>query len=272
MNTKEDAPREDKTVKLASKSPATPQGAGSRRWLLRGGVAGAAGLSLAGGALAVSHFVHPGTAATQADSTATAQATAARLKEFFSILATGEALAQTFYSNGIAHFEALRLDAASLTALVAIRNEEQLHFNLAIAQGGVPATTHFSFPSGPNTFTNRALFFATQQQIEDLTNGALLAFINDTAAMGLTRLAQLGGQLMQVEGGHRALGRAIWGVLTAQPFANWGFGPVTVAHFTDVPAHVKAAGFLNPKAGNDFAFTQVNPSLPGLVFTSPGNL
>ncbi|TPV99050.1 MAG: hypothetical protein USCAAHI_01518 [Beijerinckiaceae bacterium] len=62
------------------------------------------------------------------------------------------------------------------------------------------ATTQFSFPNGHDTFTQRHLFLQTQQLAEELTNGALLAWINDMATMGQPRLAQIGGELMQVEG------------------------------------------------------------------------
>jgi hypothetical protein len=60
--------------------------------------------------------------------------------------------------------------------------------------------------------------------------------------MGLPRLAELGGQLMQVEGG-RVMGRVIMG---EDPIPNRGFGLV-LDHFTDVPAAVTAAGF--PESG-----------------------
>jgi hypothetical protein len=130
----------------------------------------------------------------------------------------------------------------------------------------VPATTHFSFPHGPQTFKDRSLFLKTQQLSEELTNGALLAWIKDMASMGKPRLAQIGGQLMQVEGGHRVVGRVLQG---AEPFDNWGFGPVGPDHFSQVPAAVEAAGFLSPRPGNDFEFHPVSPAFPGVIHTSP---
>jgi hypothetical protein len=227
----------------------------SRRWLLRGAATGAA---------------LTGAMALQAPSVlADSLSGGSTLTEFFSILATGEALFVTFYSNAIANAETLGLSGPALNALRAIATEEQLHLNLALAQGGVPATTTFSMPHGAATFTNRSLFLQTQQLGEDLTNGALLAWILDTASMGLPRAAELGGQLMQVEGGHRVIGRVLMG---AEPFPNWGFGPVVLAHFTDVPAAVAAAGFLSPVAGNEFAYQPVSPRFPGVVNTTPGSL
>lgn len=87
--------------------------------------------------------------------------------------------------------------------------------------------------------------------------------------MGRPRLAELGGQLMQVEGGHRVFGRVLLGI---DPIPNWGFGPVVLDHFTQVPAAVTAAGFLSPKQGNDFEFHPVSPSFPGVINTTPGNI
>lgn len=210
-----------------------------------------------------------GTAATLWDVQAAHAAGAdagAKIKEYFSILATGEALFVTFYNNAVANHAALGLDGNALKALRAILAEEQIHYNFAVANGGVPATVHFSFPHGRKTFANRSLFLETQQLSEELTNGALLAWIKDMAAMGQPRLAQIGGQLMQVEGGHRVVGRVI---LNAEPWDNWAFGPVALKTFLDVPAAVKAHGFLSPQSGNDFAYYRVSASFPGVINKSP---
>lgn len=226
-----------------------------RRWVLRGVVAGATAAALTGAG-----------AVTALQVQAEALSGGATLKEFFSILATGEELFVTFYRLGIEHHRRLGLEGAALNALQAIMVEEQIHRDFAIAQGGVPATNHFSFPHGKETFEHREVFLATQQLAEELTNGALLAWIKDTAAMGMPRLAELGGQLMQVEGGHRVVGRVIQG---AEPWDNWAFGPVSLDHFTDVPEAVAAAGFLSPRPGNDFTFKSVSDHFPGVINTNP---
>ncbi|HZT99400.1 MAG TPA: hypothetical protein VFA10_07060 [Ktedonobacteraceae bacterium] len=229
----------------------------SRRRLLYGaaGVAGVAVAGVAATALINRQAVH-----------AEGISASSILTEYFSILATGEALFVTFYSHGVANHEQLGIQGSALTALKAILTEEQIHLNFALAHGGVPATTHFSFPHGPATFQDRALFLATQQLGEDLTNGALLAWIKDMATMDQPRLAQIGGQLMQVEGGHRVVGRVI---MNANPWDNWAFGPVALNSFLQVPAVVKAAGFLSPRPGNDFAFHPVSASFPGVINTKP---
>lgn len=230
----------------------------SRRRMLLGVAAGVAGTAVAGvaaTALLQARAVH---AETASDSSI--------LTEYFSILATGEALFVTFYSHAIASYAKLGIHGNALNALEAIRAEEQIHLNFALANGGVPATTHFSMPHGEATFDDRDLFLETQQLGEDLTNGALLAWIKDMATRNHPRLAQIGGQLMQVEGGHRVVGRVI---MNAEPWDNWGFGPVVLSSFLQVPAAVKAAGFLSPKPGNDFAYHRVSASFPGLINTQP---
>lgn len=229
----------------------------SRRQLLLGAVAGAAGAAGAGAAAVafLNGFALPAEAAPSDG-----------LTEYFSILATGEALFVTLYSNAVANHKQLNFSGEALDALLAIRTEEQIHLNFALANGGVPATTHFSFPHGAATFTNRSLFLETQQLGENLTNGALLAWIKDMAKMGFPRLAQIGGELMQVEGGHRVVGRVL---MNANPWDNWAFGPVALSSFLQVPAAVKAAGFLSPRPGNDFAYHQVSASFPGVINTTP---
>lgn len=226
-----------------------------RRWILRGAVAATTGAALTGASALTALQVH-----------AEAMSGGATLKEFFSILATGEELFVTFYRLGIAHRAQLGLTRVEVNALAAIMVEEMIHRDFAVAQGGVPATNHFSFPHGDDTFEHRSLFLSTQQLGEELTNGALLAWIKDMAAMGMVRLAELGGQLMQVEGGHRVVGRVILG---AEPWDNWAFGPVVLEHFTQVPAAVTAAGFLSPRPGNDFVFKPVSTHFPGVIHTRP---
>ncbi len=187
------------------------------------------------------------------------EAEAAPLAEYFSILATGEALFVTFYVNALRHHADLDLHGDLYDAIWAIATEEQIHYDFAVARGGTAATTHFSFPHGIETFRRRDLFWQTQQLAEELTNGALLAWINDMAAMGRTRLAQIGGQLMQVEGGHRVVGRV---ATQANPWDNWAFGPVAKGlKFLDVPTVVKSHGFLSPTGGNDFVFTPLAAAL-----------
>jgi hypothetical protein len=73
--------------------------------------------------------------------------------------------------------------------------------------------------------------------------------------------------LMQVEGGHRVVGRVLF---DAEPWDNWAFGPVApLKSFLQVPDAVKAAGFLSPRPGNDFTFHPVSAKFPGVINTAP---
>jgi hypothetical protein len=188
------------------------------------------------------------------------------LREVFNILATGERLSVTFYQGAVANNERLGFDSAQLLSLKAILVEEQIHVNAADAQGGMPATTHFSFPLGAATFTDRAAFLTTMKLLEEQTSAALLALIKDCARRGLAQHARLAGQLLAVEGGHRVVGRMLGGT---QPVADWAFAPATIKHILDVPAVAAREGFLNPTPGNDHAYQPVSASLPGVTFTTP---
>jgi ferritin-like protein len=188
------------------------------------------------------------------------------LLEVFNILSTGEKLNVVFYSMGVANRNQLGFTDTELASLQAILVEEQIHNHFAELNGGVAVTTRFSFPLGAMTFTDRASFLATMQGIEDVTNGALLALIKDFADRSLGRYAQFAGQLMQVEGGHRAVNRAL---RNAYPLEDWAFGPVTIAHFQDVPGVVAKAGFLSPTAGNDYAYQPVSMTLSSVTSVGP---
>jgi hypothetical protein len=104
------------------------------------------------------------------------------------------------------------------------------------------------------------------QGIEDVTNGALLALILDFADRGMGSYARFAGQLMQVEGGHRVVNRVL---RNASPLEDWAFGPVTIAHFQDVPGVVSNAGFLSPTAGNDYAYQPMDIPLGSVTSTAP---
>ena len=74
--------------------------------------------------------------------------------DYYNILATGEALFTTFYALAVQHRFQLGLFGADLLAVQAIAAEEQLHLDFAKSLGGTPATDHFSFPHGADTFTD----------------------------------------------------------------------------------------------------------------------
>jgi hypothetical protein len=228
----------------------------TRRAVLGGGTLGAAAAAL-GALTPLTAFAK---AAPQSDS---------GLTQYFDILATGEALFTTFYQLAVLHHQRLGLRGGALNAIQAIAAEEEIHLKLAQAQGGTPATLNFSFPDGEATFSDLGAFLRTQQVAEELTNGALNAWVNDMATNGQPRLAQLGAQLQQVEGGHRVIGRVLAG---SNPYDDWAFGPVVLSSFLQVPQAVTAAGFLSPRPGNNFPFTPAPAFFPGVMNTTPGQL
>lgn len=242
------------------------------RVMSRRGILGAAALSAAGLA---------GVAATIAAPVAQASPSV-DLTTYYSILATGEALFTTFYALGVQHHRRLGFWGEDLNALQAIAATEEIHYEFARSQGGTAATLTYSFPHGSATFESRQLYLETMELAETLTSGALLAWLLDMANAGNNRLAQLGGQLMQVEGGHRLFARVLrgqdflglpfGGEQGAEPFPNWAFAPVVLSSFTQVPQAVTAAGFLTPTTGNSFPYTPFSDTFPGLINTSPGTL
>lgn len=238
----------------------------SRRSMLGGAALSAAGLA--------------GFAATMG--APAAQAAPIDLTTYYSILATGEALFTTFYALGVQNHRRLGFWGEDLNGLQAIAATEEIHYQFATSQGGTAATLTFSFPHGAATFQSRQLYLETMELAETLTNGALLAWILDMANNNQPRLAQLGGQLMQVEGGHRLFARVLrgqdfiglpfGGEPGAEPFPNWAFAPVVLQSFTQVPQVVTQNGFLSPTNGNSFPYTPYSATFPGLTNTSPGTL
>src|SRR5947208_12675276 len=79
---------------------------------------------------------------------AEAHSSGMNLTEYFNILATGEAMSATFYSNAVANHRQLGIHGDDLAALQAIHAEEVMHLKFAQSYGGKLATTHFSFPQG----------------------------------------------------------------------------------------------------------------------------
>lgn len=188
------------------------------------------------------------------------------IKTIFSIAATAERLAVTFYSNGVKNFGKLGIHGLNADDIEAALVEEQIHELFFVANGGAPLTSTFSFPHGQATFENLQLFIATQQQLEGVFDSAFLAAIKEFAQLGRPDLAQIAGQIACIESEHRALGRQIAGL---SPADNWAFAPVFVESVGDAPAVIAAAGFLSPVPGNTFTYHQVSTVEPGVTFRTP---
>jgi len=266
----------------------------SRRVLLKGAVAGAAGVAVAGTGVGIlsARSVHASvTAATHAAArnahvAVTGNREITNLQQdklkfnakrqttdsivtILTVARTAEQLAVTFYTNGIANADKLGITGDNLAYLKAALVEEQIHQQLFTASGGQSLATTFSFPQGPQTFTDLKTFIATQQQLEGVFDSAFLAAIMEFAQLGRPDLAQLSGQIACVESEHRALGRVIGGLVPAD---NYAFVPVLVASVGDAPALVQKAGYLSPTSGNSYTYQQVSTSGAGVEQLKPFSL
>lgn len=250
----------------------------SRRTLLKGAAAGVGVIAGAGAlsALPVQAMV-TGDSGGSAQSTTSGQMqnmapltssrqTVDSIVTILTVARTAEQLAVTFYSNGIANADKLGLTGDNLAYIKAALVEEQIHQQFFAANGGQSLADTFSFPQGPQTFTDLKTFIATQQQLEGVFDSAFLAAILEFAQLGRPDLAQIAGQVATIEAEHRALGRAIGGL---SPADNWAFTPVLIASVGDAPALITKAGYLSPKSGNSYTYQAVSTSGAGVDYQKP---
>ena len=269
MNTPEDISKETTSTNSSSSFTARR----SRRTLLKG-AAGVAGLAVAGaGILSVSpayakYAQNSGASTVQQNSQQyrSSQQTADSIVDILTVARTAEQLAVTFYTNGIANADKLGITGDNLAYLKAALVEEQIHQLFFTANGGKSLADTFSFPQGPQTFTDLKTFIATQQQLEGVFDSAFLAAIMEFAQLGRPDLAQIAGQIATVESEHRALGRVIGGLVPAD---NWAFTPVLVTSVGAAPALVQKAGYLSPMSGNSYTYQQVDTSGAGVEQLKP---
>lgn len=264
--------KEVATARLLQSLSASP----SRRGLLKGAIAGA-GIAVAGaGALsslpAYARTIGAAGFDTAAQSVVSLKATGATVDSIVDILTvarTAEQLAVTFYSNGITNADKLGITGDNLEYLKAALVEEQIHQQFFAANGGKSLADTFSFPQGPQTFTDLKTFIATQQQLEGVFDSAFLAAVFEFAQLGRPDLAQIAGQVACVEAEHRALGRAIGGLVPAD---NWAFTPVLIATVGDAPALIQKAGYLSSASGNSYTYMQVSTDNAGVEQRKPFTL
>ncbi|HZU66489.1 MAG TPA: ferritin-like domain-containing protein [Ktedonobacteraceae bacterium] len=239
----------------------------TRRSLLKGaaaGVAGAAGLSAAGAG--VFSLLHGSANIVHAKALAGSSCVDS-IKTIFTVARTAERLAVTFYTNGMNNANELGITGDNLDIIQAALIEEQIHELFFAANGGGVLASTFSFPHGPDTFTDLNLFIATQQQLEGVFDSAFLVAIREFAQLGRPDLAEIAGQIATVEAEHRALGRMIGGL---EPADNWVFSPVLLPSVGAAPALVKKAGYLSPKPGNSYTYKQVGTHITGgVIYRQP---
>lgn len=227
----------------------------SRRTLLKSAAAGVAGIA----AISTSGLAY-------AKSYTSKRPTADSIVSILTVARTAEQLAVTFYSNGIANADKLGLSGNNLEYFKAALVEEQIHQQFFAANGGQSLADKFSFPEGAKTFTDLKTFIATQQQLEGVFDSAFLAAILEFAQLGRPDLAQIAGQIATVESEHRALGRAIGGLIPAD---NWAFTPVLIATVGDAPALVQKAGYLSPTSDNSYTYQEVSTDNAGVEQRKP---
>lgn len=225
----------------------------SRRTMLKGALATAAGATLAASPI-IANTVF-----------AQSNMNASLSSEIFSIAATAETLAVTFYNNALAHSGALGMSAYFRESFESIAYEEDLHRSFFIANGGKVATETFSFPKGMATFTNMWDFILTQQQLEAVFDSAFFLAVRLFAGAGAPAVSEIAAQVAAVEQGHLVTGR-IFGGLRAEPYV---FAPALFSALDQIVPAVKAAGYLSPTKGNSFTFSHARPEF--VVDTAPGD-
>ncbi|GAC1432383.1 MAG: hypothetical protein NVS4B1_29430 [Ktedonobacteraceae bacterium] len=234
----------------------------SRRNVLKGAVAGAAGvtgLAVAGGAFLSQH--------TSAHAAAYDSACVTPIVDILTIARTAERLAVTFYSNGLKNADRLGISSDDKRYLRAALIEEQIHENFfAKAGAGDALASTFSFPHGEETFEDLELFIATQQQLEGVFDSAFLAAVKEFGIQGHPELSQIAAQIACIESEHRVLGRIIGGLVPAD---NWAYAPVLIGKVGDAPALVAKAGYLSPKKDNSYTYHQVSTDDEGVIYRSP---
>ncbi|GAC1397795.1 MAG: hypothetical protein NVSMB49_04210 [Ktedonobacteraceae bacterium] len=231
----------------------------SRRNLLKGAVAGAAGvtgLAVAGSAI----LSNTGSAHASGGGCVTP------IADILTIARTAERLAVTFYTNGLRNADRLGIYGADRQYIRAALIEEQIHEYFFASAGGKFLASTFSFPQGDETFESLSVFIATQQQLEAVFDSAFLAAVKEFALQGRPDLSQIAAQIACIESEHRALGRAIGGLVPAD---NYAFTPVLVGKVGDAPALVTKAGYLSPKKGNSYNYHPVSTEDEGIVYRKP---
>jgi hypothetical protein len=235
----------------------------SRRSTLKGALVGVTGLAAAGGVVGAGMmFTQHQTLGAHADSGPANNAQA--IKNILNIAATAESLAVVFYTEVLAHADNLGLKEATRLDIRAALIEEQLHLLFLLLQGAKPLTTKFSFPLGEWTFKRLDFFLKTQQILESAFVAAYLAAVKQFAMLGRPDLAQVAAQIGAIEAEHRVAGRLIGALF---PINNEAFPPLLVNTVADAATFLTKSGFLSPKPGNTFTYSQVSTNWDQVIMT-----
>jgi hypothetical protein len=169
----------------------------------RGFLAGSAAL-LGGGALLA---VLPGVA--NAQDTASSIGCAESVQDIISIAAVAEALATTFYYNGVTRRVGRVLEEDDLVYFKAALAQEKDHLDLLVGAGASAPPQTFYFAEG--TFSSVEEFTTVLLALEKAFIGAYAAAIERFCELGREDLAKLASRILGVEAEHRALGRDVAG-------------------------------------------------------------
>lgn len=153
-----------------------------------------------------------------ADAATTTSATAITdtAQDIFTVAATAESLAVTFYYYALASKHLPDVNSkANRNYFQAAVTQEFEHLRIFEILGGNPLVTEFYFPT--NMFTNEKVFFATAELIEEYFISAYIAAAREfsgAVSSGITRADPLAiglaVQLAGVESEHRALLRVAY--------------------------------------------------------------
>jgi len=94
-------------------------------------------------------------------------------------------------------------NAGTVRYLRAAQCEEEAHYNFLLAEGAVPASTHFTFPD--EIFQSRFIALRKLLDLEEIELGLYMAAAREFAVLGDLRLVEIAYQIGVVEGGHRVL-------------------------------------------------------------------
>jgi Ferritin-like domain len=131
------------------------------------------------------------------------------MQEIVTIAAVAEALATTFYYNGVTRRVGRQLDEADLVYFKAALAQEKDHLDLLVGAGASAPPDTFYFQEG--TFSGVEEFTTVLLALEKAFIGAYAAAIERFCQLGEGGLAKLASRILGVEAEHRALGRDVAG-------------------------------------------------------------
>lgn len=195
-------------------------------------------------------------------------------RKIFTIAQDAEQLAVTLYSRGVENGLGLADDDLDYFKAAAIQEQIHQKFFARLTGVKVQKPNHFSFPAGPETFTDLRTWIIAQQHLEGVFDTAFLAAVRELAHQGMPRAAQIMAQIATNEAEHRVLAREVaagegfktlpninpggHGTVPTSPPDNWAYTPVFVEAVPDVVELATRDGFMSPRPGNNFEYHEIN--------------